>query len=44
MQVYFTEEDFDIRNIDEHKQHLLKLEGAASKYLKDFYSKHWNQY
>lgn len=41
MQVYFTEEDFYLRNIDEHKQHLLKLEGAASKYLKDFYSKHY---
>lgn len=41
MQCYFTEEDFHQRNIDEHEQHLLKLEGAASKFLRDFYSKHY---
>lgn len=41
MQCYFTEEDFHQRNIDEHKQHLLKLEGSASKCLGDFYSKHY---
>ena len=41
MQCLFMEEDFQLRNKDNHIQHLLKMEGAASENLREFYSKHY---
>lgn len=39
MQICFTEEDFNLRDIDEHKKHLSKVENTGSGFLKAFYSK-----
>lgn len=41
MQCHFSEEDFEPRNADDHEQQLLKLENSHSKYMKEFYSKHY---
>lgn len=41
MQCLFMEEDFQLRSVDSHLQQLLRIENAASEYLKGFYSKHY---
>ena len=39
MQTCFEEDQFELRNLDDHYYHLAKLEGASSENLKAFYSK-----
>lgn len=39
MQEFFTEEDFTLRNAEDHEEHLKLIENAPTKFLKEYYSK-----
>ena len=41
MQECFTEEEFTLRNAEDHEEHLKWLENAPTKFLKEYYSKHF---
>ncbi|XP_031549388.1 uncharacterized protein LOC116286933 [Actinia tenebrosa] len=41
MQNYYKEEEFLLRTKEDHEEHLNKIENAPSKYLKEYYSKHF---